>query len=79
MATLNLPLSENMQAYVDECVASGEFVDAADYVRTLIRADEEHLEWLRDEIQKGMDSGVSPYSGREIVGRALDRARLKCG
>ena len=78
MSKVEVDFSDNMRAYIDQRVASGEYADASDYLRGLVRADEAHLEWLRDEIAKGDASGFSPYTGREIVDRALERARQKC-
>ena len=78
MATLTVSLSDTLKSHVDQRVAAGEFADAEDYVRELIRKDEARLEWLRAEIQKGIDSGVSPRSIDEIFDGALEKARRRC-
>jgi antitoxin ParD1/3/4 len=77
-STITLSVSDDMKAYVEQRLATGEFADVEDYVRELIRADEAHLEWLRAEIQKGFDSGISPLSIDEIFDQALEKARRRC-
>ena len=43
MATLTVSLSDTLKSHVDQRVAAGEFADAEDYVRELIRNDEARL------------------------------------
>ena len=71
MATLSVTVSENMNAYIEQRLAGGQFADADDYIRQLVRADEAKLAWLRVEIQKGLDSGISPLTLDEIIERAF--------
>ena len=62
--TLNVSLTPHLEAFVHDTVSSGRFGSASELVRTALRLLEEHeqartlrLEWLRQEIQKGLDSG----------------------
>ena len=71
MATRSFRVSESMDAYIEQRVADGDFADADDYFRQLLRADEAKLAWLRVEIQKGIDSGISPLSLDEIIEEAF--------
>lgn len=41
MATLNISLPEQMKAYISQRVSGGEFSNISDYVRTLIRREQE--------------------------------------
>jgi len=78
VASVEIQLSETMQAYIDGRVSSGGFADASDYVRELIRADEARLDWLRAEIALGDESGTSPFTMEELVEQAFENARRKC-
>ncbi|QTR48768.1 MULTISPECIES: ribbon-helix-helix domain-containing protein [Thiothrix] len=42
MATLNVSLPDNLKTYVAQRVHNGEYSNASDYIRTLIRKDREH-------------------------------------
>jgi antitoxin ParD1/3/4 len=59
MTSLNVSLPETLRAFVDEKVKTGGYGTASEYVRDLIRQDqeraaEEHLEAL---LLEGLDSG----------------------
>jgi antitoxin ParD1/3/4 len=60
MTTMNISLSEKMKAYVQSKVESGDYHNASEYIRDLIR-QEERKSWamgrLQEELQKGLDSG----------------------
>lgn len=43
MATLNVSLPENLKTYVAQRVRNGEYSNASDYIRTLIRKDREQV------------------------------------
>jgi antitoxin ParD1/3/4 len=57
MGTKNISLPQELEAYIDAKVASGEYAHASevvrDGVRLLMRQEAEKLEWLRTEIAKG--------------------------
>jgi antitoxin ParD1/3/4 len=61
METMNIALPENMKQFVQEQVAKGGFSSASEYVRHLIRADqnEQARAALEAEILKGLRSGDS--------------------
>lgn len=44
MATMNVSLPDAMKAWVEEQAASGRYANASDYVRDLIRRDQEKRE-----------------------------------
>jgi antitoxin ParD1/3/4 len=56
---LNLALSETMRRHVDQRVRSGEFGDTGDYLRALIRRDQEEQsrQRLRELVAEGLNSG----------------------
>jgi antitoxin ParD1/3/4 len=80
--TMNVSLTPHLEEFVHDTVASGRYQSASEVVRTALRLLEEQererqakLEWLRQEIQKGLDSGpATPLDMDEI--KRLGRARL---
>jgi antitoxin ParD1/3/4 len=59
MATMNISLPDQMKNWVEECVQSGRYANASDYVRDLIRRDHLKLEQLRQALIEGENSGPS--------------------
>lgn len=59
MATMNISLPDQMKSWVEECVNSGRYGNASDYVRDLIRQDHMKLEQLRQALIEGEQSGPS--------------------
>jgi antitoxin ParD1/3/4 len=60
MAQINVSLPDGLKAWVDRQVATGRFSSPSDYIRTVLREDEERaarLAWLQTEIDKGRESG----------------------
>ena len=77
MATMNLSLPDAMKDWVEAQAQTGRFSNASDYVRELIRLDQERLNgWaeLQHLIADGFESGVSLRSEAEI--RQLGREKL---
>jgi antitoxin ParD1/3/4 len=80
--TLNVSLTPHLEQFIQQNVTSGRYQSASEVVRTALRLLEESehdrqakLEWLRLEIQKGLDSGPAiPLDMDELKRRA--RARL---
>ncbi|HMB16305.1 MAG TPA: type II toxin-antitoxin system ParD family antitoxin [Pelovirga sp.] len=64
MATMNVSLPDPMKNWVEECVKSGRYANASDYVRDLIRQDHMKLEQLRQALVEGENSG--PSTGLDI-------------
>lgn len=58
MTQLTVAMPDALQEWVDLRLAEGEFADAADYLRSLVRRDRADREWLKVEIAKGLASGV---------------------
>lgn len=62
MATMNVSLPDPMKAWVEAQVESGKYSNASDYVRDLIRRDQEYRdkrEVLVKALIEGETSGVS--------------------
>lgn len=50
MATLNVSLPDNLKTYVVQRVHNGEYSNASDYIRTLIRKDREQISTVSPDI-----------------------------
>lgn len=77
MATMNVSLPDPMKDWVEDQTKTGRYGNASDYVRDLIRRDQEKQDWIarmRSAIQEGLDSGISDRSMADI--RAAARAKL---
>ena len=65
MATLNISMPDEMRAFIESRVNTGEYQSASDYLRDLIRHDREETERL---LVEGLESGTA---------RSLDMATLR--
>lgn len=76
MATMNISLPDQMKSWVEAQAQSGRYGNASDYVRDLIRRDQErrakiaHMQKLVDE---AYESGVSDLTFPQM--REIARAR----
>jgi antitoxin ParD1/3/4 len=60
MATMNVSLPDPMKSWVERQAADGQYSNASDYVRHLIRRDQERgeaLAQLQNAITEGLGSG----------------------
>ena len=70
MATMNISLPDQMKGWVEEHVQSGNYANASDYVRDLIRRDNAKREALRQALIDGENSGPSqPFDFEEFKKR----------
>ena len=77
---MNVSLTEKQRKYIDDKVASGDYMNASEVVREALRLHEinhQKLENLRKEIQKGIDSGISPYSMKDILEEKKRKYNIK--
>lgn len=76
MATMNVSLPDPMKEWVDSQTETGRYSNASDYVRDLIRRDQERSERLAELqrlITNGLESGVSDRSKDDILQIARER------
>jgi antitoxin ParD1/3/4 len=60
MATMNVSLPEQMKSWVEEQASNGRYSNSSDYVRDLIRKDQERQEALaalQAAVSEGVESG----------------------
>ncbi|NBN63438.1 type II toxin-antitoxin system ParD family antitoxin [Microvirga tunisiensis] len=78
MATMNVSLPDPMKEWVEAQAGSGRYSNASDYVRDLIRRDQErcgkiaHMQML---VTEGLESGVSDQSMADILKTVRHRVR----
>lgn len=79
MATMNVSLPDAMKDWVESQAASGRYANASDYVRDLIRRDQEKAEKIarmQALIDEGIASGPSNMTLAEIFAEARRRAGI---
>lgn len=79
MATMNVSLPDLMKEWVEEQIKTGHFSNASDYVRDLIRRDQEYQdrrETLIKALTVGEKSGLSDRSLEDIWQSVKDRHGL---
>lgn len=77
MATMNVSLPEPMKAWVERQAEGGRYGNASDYVRDLIRKDQERktaIEALQTAISEGVSSGeAQPFDADAFKLRMRER------
>ncbi|AMJ62424.1 type II toxin-antitoxin system ParD family antitoxin [Bosea sp. PAMC 26642] len=78
MATMNVSLPDQMKAWVEAQTETGRYGNASDYVRDLIRRDQERREKIAEFqrlVDEGRASGISTRTLDEVWDEARRRAR----
>lgn len=75
--TMSFALPEALRSYIDQRVSSGQYGNTSEYLRDLIRRDQEDQakKRLRSLIEEGLSSGpgraITPAVRAELKARAL--------
>lgn len=78
MAQMNVSIPRQMKSWCDAQVKSGRYSTASDYVRDLIRRDQDDREGhskVQAMIDDAIASGISPHSLDEVFALAKEKAR----
>jgi antitoxin ParD1/3/4 len=71
MAELTISIPPSLKNWIDARIAQGLYTDAADYVRDLLRRDQEQVandsSWLRTQIQEGLASGTVDAEPEDVL------------
>ena len=70
MAQMNISLPAGLKSWIEARVAEGRYSSSSDYVRDLVRREqeaEEKLRILRAAIEEGLASGVSDRTIEDII------------
>ena len=74
MATMNISLPDQMKTWIDEHVQSGNYANASDYVRDLIRRDNAKRQALIEALIEGENSGPSrPFDKQAFLKRMHEK------
>lgn len=68
--TTSITIGPQLDHFVGSMVESGRYGNASEVVRAglrLLEQQEQNTEYLRREIQKGLDSGISNRTPQEII------------
>jgi putative addiction module antidote protein, CC2985 family len=74
MATMNVSLPDKMKQWIEEQVQTGRYGNASDYVRDLVRRDQERAD-AQEKLQQMVDEALA--SGRVKMGRDELLARMR--
>lgn len=78
MATMNISLPDAMKDWVETQARTGRYSNASDYVRDLIRRDQERADTLAELqalLTEGLESGVSERTIDDVLKAARQKAR----
>jgi len=78
MATMNVSIPDPMREWVEDQIESGHYSNASDYIRDLIRRDQEYKDKynaLLKALKTGENSGVSKRTIDEIWKEVKTRNR----
>ncbi|MFT3995898.1 MAG: type II toxin-antitoxin system ParD family antitoxin [Asticcacaulis sp.] len=70
MAKFSISMTDRMAQTVQRRVEAGDYNNVSEYFRDLVRRDEENSERhaaLKDAIEKGLNSGISPRTPQDIM------------
>ena len=80
MNELSKILPPDLERWIETRVAEGEFLDASDYLRELVRRDRAEAEdtaWVRAMIEEGEASGYLDASPSEIIEDIIAKRRAR--
>jgi len=66
MATMNISLTDTMKEWVESQTNSGRYGNVSDYMRDLIRRDQDHRHAIVEALIEGENSGESDLSVSDI-------------
>ena len=73
---MSFALPESLRAYIDERVQSGQYGNTSEYLRDLVRRDQDDQakKRLRELITAGLESGPGRPLNRSVAAELRDRA-----
>lgn len=77
MATMNISLPDEMKEWVEKQAASGQYANTSDYVRDVLRREQQMLERLQSIVDEARASGVVEMTGAELREDIKKRNRAK--
>ncbi len=81
MAQLNVSIPSALKAWIDHRVAEGRYSSASDFVRDLVRRDQDSAPddtaWLRAEVEVGLASDTLDRDPYQVLNDVIERGRLR--
>jgi antitoxin ParD1/3/4 len=77
-----ITLTDQQDQWIKAQIAAGEYTNDSEYIRDLVRRDQEQnakFRALKAAIQEGLDSGISNKTVRDVWEEAEARYRAKNG
>ena len=77
-----ITLTDKQDQWIKAQIAAGEYTNDSEYIRDLVRRDQEQnakFRALKAAIQEGLDSGISNKTVRDVWEEAESRYRAKNG
>ena len=78
MATMNISLPDPMKDWVNAQTETGRYSNASDYVRDLIRQDQERAGKI-EQLQRLIDEGLASGMTNKSIDQILEMARKQAG
>jgi antitoxin ParD1/3/4 len=83
MSQLNVSIPSALKSWIDTRVAEGRHSSASDYMRDLIRRDQDSAAdetvWLRGLIEEGLASGVIEKDASDVIEDIIAERRARRG
>lgn len=82
MATMNVSIPDPMKSWVEAQISRGKYASSSDYIRDLIRRDQERKEKIRvlqAAIDQGIKSGIAEDYSLEKIQQELDEEWARSG
>ena len=83
MAQLNISIPSALKSWIDHRVTEGRYSSASDYMRDLVRRDQESepndVEWVKTMLAEGEASGISDEESEKIIENIIARRRARRG
>ena len=80
MTDLSFSIPPAMLQWLETRVAEGQYTDPGDYLRDLLRREQdaaEETEWLREQIDIGRASGIIDKDPREVIEEIIAERRAR--
>jgi antitoxin ParD1/3/4 len=82
MTDLSISIPESMLQWLEQQAAAGDFVDAGDLVRDLVRREQDRtrrIAWLREQIAEGLASGVVEGRPEDLIEEIIAARKARHG
>jgi antitoxin ParD1/3/4 len=80
VAQLNISVPDGLKQWIDQRLAEGRFSSQSDYVRDLVRRDQERADetaWVQAMIDEGMASETLGKDPRDVIDEIITQGRTQ--